>query len=66
MTARPIAVFQQAAILATSGQYRSADEVDREFIRRGRPQGIADLPSHQRSYVDEVCAKSSAGTIRGD
>jgi hypothetical protein len=62
MTARPIAVFQQAAILATSGQYRSANEVELEFIRRGRPQGIADLPLHQRSYVDELCARSSGDT----
>jgi len=66
MTARPIAVFQQAAILANTGQYRSVNEVALEFIRRGLPQGLADLASHQRTYVDELCVKSSGGTIRQD
>jgi len=66
MTARPIAVFQQAAILATSGRFRSVNEVALEFIRRGRPEGLADLASYQRTYVDELCVKSSEGMIRRD
>ena len=57
MTAKPIAVFQQAAILASTGQFRSVSEVALEFVRRGRPQGLADLSSHQQTYVNELCAK---------
>jgi hypothetical protein len=30
------------------------------------PQGLADLASYQRTYVDELCVKSSGGTIRQD
>ena len=66
MTAKPIVVFQQAAILANTGQYRSVNEVALEFIRRGMPQGLADLASYQRTYVDELCVKSSGGMVPQD